>query len=307
MKILPAVLAATTLLAGAAHAEGITQFNIGLLGGENAQDRLNSNECLRKYTEEALGVPVKLFAPADYDGVIQGLLGGTIDMAVLGASGYAKIHLADPNAVTPVLVKANADGSFTYYSLGIARKDSGIKTIADAKGKVFGFGDPNSTSGYLIPSVEIPKAYSDIKREDLADGATGYFKTVKFTGGHEQTIVAVNNGDIDAGVTFGDGQGNWEDGYNSGALRKAVDAGLVNMNDLVEIWRSAPIPEGPLVLRNALPEDVKTKMTALMADLNAKDHECAYGVAGGETAGFKPVTEGLYDSVIETRRVTQGN
>jgi hypothetical protein len=92
-----------------------------------------------------------------------------------------------------------------------------------------------------------------------------YFGDVKFTGGHEQTIVAVNNGDIDAGVTWADGLGNWEDGYNSGALRKASDAGLVDMNDLQEIWRSPVIPEGPIVLRKKLPEDVKMKMTALMA------------------------------------------
>ena len=92
-----------------------------------------------------------------------------------------------------------------------------------------------------------------------------YFGEVKFTGGHEQTIVAVNNGDVDGGVTWADGLGNWEDGYNSGALRKAVDAGLVDMNDMVEIWKSKPIPEGPIVLRTALPADVKEKMTTLMA------------------------------------------
>ncbi|MGB0903914.1 MAG: PhnD/SsuA/transferrin family substrate-binding protein, partial [Mangrovicoccus sp.] len=88
MKKLALALVATTALAAPAVAE-ITEFRIGILGGENAQDRLNSNECLRVYTEEALGVPTKLFAPADYNGVIQGLLGGTIDMAWLGASGYA--------------------------------------------------------------------------------------------------------------------------------------------------------------------------------------------------------------------------
>lgn len=296
MKNLLATLAATTALAGAATAGEITGFNIGILGGENAQDRMNSNECLRVYTEEALGVPVKLFAPADYDGVIQGLLGGTIDMAWLGASAYAKTYLTDPAAVEPVLVKANLDGSFTYHSIGFARKDAGIAQLEDVKGKVFGFGDPNSTSGYLIPSVEIPKATG----HSMNSG--DYFGEVKFTGGHEQTIVAVNNGDIDAGVTWADGQGNWEDGYNSGALRKAVDAGLVDMNDLVEIWRSKPIPEGPVVLRKALPSDVKEKMTALMAGLKAKDADCAYGVAAGETAGFLPITHDYYDSIIEVRR-----
>lgn len=44
-------------------------------------------------------------------------------------------------------------------------------------------------------------------------------------------------------MTWADGQGNWEDGYNSDALRKAVDAVLVDMNDLVQIWKSAVIPQ----------------------------------------------------------------
>ncbi|MCA9916776.1 MAG: PhnD/SsuA/transferrin family substrate-binding protein, partial [Anaerolineales bacterium] len=125
MKPILAALLVTTALAAPAFAgdEKITAFNIGLLGGENAQDRLNSNECLRKYAEEALGVPVKLFAPADYNGVIQGLLGGTLDMAWLGASGYAATYLQNPDAVEPVLVKANLDGSYTYHSVGFARKD----------------------------------------------------------------------------------------------------------------------------------------------------------------------------------------
>jgi len=151
MKKLLAALVATTALAAPALAEDITEFRIGILGGENAQDRLNSHECLKNYTEETLGVPVKLFAPADYNGVIQGLLGGTIDMAWLGASGYAATYLNDPEAVEPVLVKINLDGSYGYHSIGFARKDSGITSLADMKGKSFGFGDPNSTSGYLIP------------------------------------------------------------------------------------------------------------------------------------------------------------
>jgi phosphonate transport system substrate-binding protein len=296
MKHALAFALATTALSTGAMAQGITEFRIGILGGENAQDRMNSYECLRAYTEETLGVPAKLFAPADYNGVIQGLLGGTLDMAWLGASGYAAIYLEDPTAVTPVLVKANLDGSYTYHSIGIARADSGITSLADVQGKKFGFGDPNSTSGYLIPSVEIPAETGGTMESG------DYFGEVVFTGGHEQTIVAVANGDIDAGVTWADGQGEWEDGYNSGALRKAVDAGLVDMNDLVQIWMSKPIPEGPVVVRNALPEDVKATMTALVQDLHAKDPDCAYGVAAGDTAGFVPIDHSYYETIIEVRR-----
>ena len=56
---------------------------------------MNSNECLRSTIEGALGVPTKLFAPADYNGVIQGLLGGTIDLSLMGPSSYAAVYIAD--------------------------------------------------------------------------------------------------------------------------------------------------------------------------------------------------------------------
>ncbi|SLN23373.1 Phosphate-import protein PhnD precursor [Falsiruegeria litorea R37] len=299
MKKLIAALVATTALAAPALAEDntISEFRIGLLGGENAQDRLNNNECLRAKTEELLGVPTKLFAPADYNGVIQGLLGGTIDMAWLGASGYAKTYLSDPEAVEPILVKVNTDGGYGYYSIGFARKDSGITSIEDLKDKTFGFGDPNSTSGFLIPSIEIP----EVTGATMTSG--DYFGEVKFTGGHEQTIVAVNNGDVDGGVTWADGLGDWEDGYQSGALRRAVDAGLVDMNDLVQIWQSKPIPEGPIVLRKALPADVKVKFTALMASLPAMDPDCAYGVLSGEAKGVQPIGHDAYEVIIEARKL----
>ncbi|GHC53477.1 phosphonate ABC transporter substrate-binding protein [Neogemmobacter tilapiae] len=297
MKKLLLTLAATTALTGAVQAQEIKEFNIGILGGENAQDRLNSNECFRAKMEEALGVPVKIFTPADYDGVVQGLLGGTLDYAWLGASAYAKVYLTDPEAVEVKLTKQNVDGSTGYYSIGFARKDAGITSMDDAKGKSFAFADPNSTSGYLVPGAELAAKYGTLEN---------YFSEVKMSGGHEQTIVGVANGDFDAGVSWADGLGNWEDGYNSGAFRKASDAGLVDMNDIVEIWRSALIPEGPMVVRKALPQDVKDKVTAVTADLWETDAECAYNVAAGEAKDFVPVEHSAYDGVLAARKMQEG-
>jgi phosphonate transport system substrate-binding protein len=298
IKTFAAAVAAAGIMsvAGTAGAQGIDEFRIGLLGGENANDRLRANECLREKTEELLGVETKLFAPADYNGVIEGLLGGNLDMAWLGASGYAAVYLEDPDAVEPVLVKINTDGSYGYYSIGFARVDSGITSLEDMEDKVFAFGDPNSTSGYLIPSIEIPTnaGYSMQPGE--------YFGDVVFAGGHEQTIVGVYNGDYDAGVTWADGLGAWEEGYNSGALRKAADAGLVDMTEIQEIWRSNVIPEGPIVLRKDLPTDVKLKMVGLMASLESMDPECAYGVMAGEVMGIAPIDHSAYTSVIEARK-----
>jgi phosphonate transport system substrate-binding protein len=297
MQKLLTATALTAILVTSAVAQEITEFNIGILGGENAQDRLTSNECFRAKMEEALGVPVKLFTPADYDGVIQGLLGGSLDYAWLGASAYAKIYLTDPEAVEVKLTKQNVDGSTGYYSIGFARKDSGITSIEEAKGKIFAFADPNSTSGFLVPGAELSAKYGALQE---------YFSEVKMSGGHEQTIVGVANGDFDAGVSWADGLGNWEDGYNSGAFRKAADAGLVDMANLVEIWRSTLIPEGPMVIRKALPQDVKDKVTQLTADLWETDKECAYAVAAGDAKDFVPVEHSAYDGILAARRMQEG-
>lgn len=295
MKKLLAILAATTTLATPVFAQdAIKEFNIGVLGGENAQDRITGNECYRAAIEATLGVPVKIFTPADYDGVIQGLLGGTLDMAWLGASAYAKIALTDPKAVEAKLIAQNVDGSQGYYSIGIANKASGITSMDDAKGHTFAFADPNSTSGYLVPASELTAKYGDLN---------AYFKSTTFSGGHEQTIVGVGNGTYDAGVTNADMIGNFADGYTSGALRKAVDGGLVDINNLVEIWHSALIPNGPFVVRAALPADVKDKVTALTASLPEKDHDCAKSVNGGDLKAFLPVDPAIYAGILEARKL----
>ena len=299
MKKLAIALVASTAMTGAALAEShaITEFNIGILGGENAQDRLTSNECFRAAVETALGVPVKIFTPADYDGVIQGLLGGTIDYAGLGASAYAKIYLTDPESVDVTLTTQNVDESTGYYSIGFARKDSGITDMATAKGKSFAFADPNSTSGYLVPAAELTESLGKLEE---------YFSEVKFSGGHEQTIVGVANGDFASGVSWADGLGNWEDGYTNGAFRKAADSGLVDMNTIVEIWRSKLIPNGPYVVRRALPQDIKDKVNTIVADMWETDKECAYAVAAGEAKDFIPVTHDEYLGVVDARKLQEG-
>ncbi|MBC9246888.1 phosphonate ABC transporter substrate-binding protein [Paracoccus sp. 11-3] len=294
------LLVATAMIAALsapAFSQEITGFNIGVLGGENAQDRMTSSECFRSKVEETLGVPTKVFTPADYDGVVQGLLGGTLDYAWLGASAYAKVYLTNPDAVDVMLTKQNIDGTTGYYAIGFARADSGINAIEDAQGKVFAFADPNSTSGYLVPAAELTEKYG--KLDD-------YFAEVKMSGGHEQTIVGVANGDYEAGVSWADGLGNWEDGYGSGAFRKAADAGLVDMSDLVEIWRSELIPEGPVVVRRELPQDVKDKIYALVDTIFETDPECGYNLAAGEAKDFVPVKHEDYLGIIAARKLEEG-
>ncbi|RVI31207.1 phosphate/phosphite/phosphonate ABC transporter substrate-binding protein, partial [Sinorhizobium meliloti] len=175
-----ALLSAVALFAlvGHAQAEDLKEFRVGIIGGENEADRLRNYQCLVDLLPAAIGVEkVSLFPAADYDGVIQGLLGGTLDYAELGASGYAKIYLAKADAVEPILTTVQTDGSTGYHSIMVARKDSGITKLEDLRGKKLGFADPDSTSGYLVPLVTLPEAIGAPVKE--------YFGETGFGGGHE--------------------------------------------------------------------------------------------------------------------------
>ena len=296
-----ALLSAVALFAlvGRAQAEDLKEFRVGIIGGENEADRLRNYQCLVDQLPAAIGVEkVSLFPAADYDGVIQGLLGGTLDYAELGASGYAKIYLAKADAVEPILTTVQTDGSTGYHSIMVARKDSGITKLEDLKGKKLGFADPDSTSGYLVPLVTLPEAIGAPVKE--------YFGETGFGGGHENLVLEVVKGTFDAGTTFGSGVGEFKDGYTSGNLRKMVDKGIVDMNDLVELWKSPLIPNGPIVVRSALKDDMKAKFKQFMMDLPKTDAACFSAIQGGDFTGFVEVNSDFYKPIIDARKATIG-
>ncbi|MBX5155625.1 phosphonate ABC transporter substrate-binding protein [Rhizobium sp. NZLR3b] len=295
------LFAATALfaLAGAANAADLKEFRIGILGGENETDRLRNYACLADHLKQEFGFEkVSLFPAADYDGVIQGLLGGTLDFAELGASGYAAIYIKDEKAVTPILTTQQKDGSTGYYSVGLALKSSGIKNIKDAKGKKLGYADPDSTSGYLVPLTQIPK--------DTGMPNDKFFASTQFNGGHENNLLAAYDGKVDVAVDDSSGIGEFKDGYTSGTFRKEVDKGAVDPNKLVEVWRSPLIPNGPLVVRNALGQDWQTKLAAFFTALPEKDHKCFAAVEGGDYKGYAPVKHDFYNAVVEVRKAAIG-
>ncbi|MDH4414489.1 MAG: phosphonate ABC transporter substrate-binding protein [Rhizobium sp.] len=291
--------AALVALASGVHAEDLKEFRIGILGGENEADRLRNFQCMTEKLPSVLGVEkVSLFPAADYDGVVQGLLGGTLDYAELGASAFAKVYLAKADAVEPILTTVQTDGSSGYYSIMVARKDSGITKIEDIKGKKLGYADPDSTSGYLVPLVTLPEALG--APVDQVVASTG------FGGGHENLVLEVVKGTFDVGTTWGSGVGDFKDGYTSGNLKKMVDKGILNMDDLVEVWKSPLIPNGPVVVRTSMNEDMKAKFKQFMMDLPTSDPACFSAVQGGDFKGFTEVNVDFYKPIIDARKSTIG-
>ncbi|MFN4100981.1 MAG: phosphonate ABC transporter substrate-binding protein [Pararhodobacter sp.] len=268
-------------------------FRIGLLGGENESDRLRNNDCMRVALEERLGIPVEMFPAPDYAGVMQGLLAGQLDYAGLGASAYAGIYLQDPNAVEPIFVSAEADGSTGYYAAMYARSDSDIHSLEDMQGHSLAYADPNSASGYLIPRFELKQAGID---------DSTYFSRTGFGGGHEQATVAVLNGQYDAGVTWVSGQGEASEGFTRGSLRRMIDNGLLNMDDLRVIWMSNLIPNGPVVVRQDLPAEARAIVVDYLQTQIESDPECYAAVSFGEGQGWVAVDHSFFEGIVEMRR-----
>jgi len=286
-------------MSSAAFAQDTAVLRIGLDGGENESDQLRRSECIAEPMKAATGASeVQFFPSPDYNGVIQGLLGGTIDIAIMGASSYASIYLSDPEAVEPVLTTQQADGSTGYHSIMVARADSGITDLTSTEGKKLGFADPDSTSGYLVPNVSLPN--------DIGAPIDEFYAEIGFGGGHENLVLGVLDGNWDVGTTFGSGQGEWSEGYTSGNLRIMVDKGMLDMDDLVEVWQSPIIPNGPLMVSNKLSDEMKEKVTAFFTALPETDFECFDAFTAGGYTNFVPASQEMYQTIIDARKSVIG-
>lgn len=302
-KLATAAFAATLAvgLAAAAQAQSykdtVKEFRIGLLGGENTTDRLARYDEFQKLLQAKLGIPVKLFPASDYAGVMQGIAAGQLEAAEFGASGFAGAYL-DCKCLEPIVVPQENDGSTYYYSVILTRADSGIKSLADLRGHSLAWADPNSTSGYLIPS-------STLKTQgiDLTPGK--YFSTLGFSGGHEQGVVAVLNKQYDAAATWTSGQGDPAVGYSRGNLRSMVDKKMLKMSDIRVLWQSGKIPNGPWAVRTAIPADLKTIFTSFLLDLPKANKKIYDDIEQGTGVGYAPATMELYKDIIELRSAEQ--
>lgn len=161
------------------------EIKVGMIPDAGAtQVSIDEKVPLREYLAKAMGAAVNLIIPTNYNATVEALGNGSLDFAYLGAVTYIKAH--QMYGVIP-LVQRSADKQF--HSLFITQSASSIKTLADTKGKRFAFGDINSTSGHLIPHLELSTAGINPDK-DLQ---------TRYTGSHAATAKAVEAGAADAG------------------------------------------------------------------------------------------------------------
>src|SRR5574342_7313 len=188
--------AASLVLAalGGRPAAAQTSLHLALTPSQKPTDLMIAGEAFGAALGKLVGVPIRVTVASDYAAVIEALRNRTADLAFVHPAGYV---LANREAKAKIVVQNLWHGKRTFTSRIFVRKDSGLKTLEDLRGKTIAFVDPASSSGYIYPMVML------IKRGLVKKGdPKSFFREVLFAGAHDAGMRALLNGHVDALASF---------------------------------------------------------------------------------------------------------
>ncbi len=216
--ILVAALAvALTFLvpAGGPAAEQVKELRVSAIPDENPNELMRIYTPFAEYLTKELGIPVKYFNVVDYAATVEGLAATKLDMVWYGGFTFVQARKRTGTAI-PVVSRQE---DLEFHSKFITRKDTGIKSLTDLKGKTFSFGSVSSTSGHLMPRYFLLQNGIVPERD---------FKNVAFSGAHDATALWVESGKVDAGA------------LNEAVWDKLVQTRKVDTDKVTVIWTTPP-------------------------------------------------------------------
>lgn len=236
-----ALLAAGLLNPAAQAQPSSRELNFGIISTESSSNLKAAWQPLLEDLQKATGIKINTFFAPDYAGVIEGMRFNKVQLAWMGnKSGMEAVDRAQGEVFAKVI---NLDGSQGYHSLMIVHKDSPLRSLGDVlkarAGLNLGLGDPNSTSGTLVPGFY---AFAPSKVDPTRD----FKRTVRAN--HETNILAVAAKQVDVAAVASD----------------VIERMKVKMPEkaaeLREVWRSPLIASDPLLWRKEMDAETKKKI-----------------------------------------------
>lgn len=240
--LLTATVATLALgFAATTRAQGLKELNFGIISTESSANLKTIWVPFLADMEKQTGMKVNAFFAPDYAGVIEGMRFNKVQIAWYGnASAMQAVDRADGEIFVQTTSKDGAPG---YWSLLLVHKDSPINSLQDilaAPGKyTFGNGDPNSTSGFLVPSFYV-------FGQNNIDPRKHFTRTV--TGSHEVNALAVANKQVDVATN------------NTENLERLEKTQPEKAKAVKAIWKSPLIPSDPIVWRKDMADADKAKI-----------------------------------------------
>jgi phosphonate transport system substrate-binding protein len=238
------------------------------------QDYVN----LIKIIEKLTGYEIEPIKVTDYNAAVEAMRAGRAMIAWYGGKTYiVAAEIADAEAFAAGVRKGDTNANyFTYF---VVTKDSKLNELTDAKGKILAMNHIGSTSGDLIPQVELSKFNLSIKRD---------FKNVFYAGSHDACLLSVINKHADVCA------------MSSRNFDARLADGTFKREDIKIIHTSSPVPPPPLAYSKRLPQEVRNKIKA--ATLEAHKYG-KIGGYGGEMEKYIEVKDSDYDLLREVDRL----
>ena len=278
-------LAGTTALAALAPANAemtVKELNFGIISTESSQNLKSVWDPFLKDMEEDLGVPVRAFFAPDYAGIIQAMRFGKVDVAWYGnKSAMEAVDRANGEIFAQTVA---SDGSPGYWSLLITHKDNDkLNSVQDvlknAKDLTFGNGDPNSTSGFLVPSYYV-FAVNNV------DAKQAFKRMV--TANHETNALAVANKQVDVATN------------NTESMERLRQTQPAKAEQIKVVWKSPLIPSDPIVWRKDLPQADKEELKSFFLGYGTQNAEEKKVLAG---LGWAPFKESSNNQLLPIRQL----
>ncbi|MBQ8300454.1 MAG: phosphate/phosphite/phosphonate ABC transporter substrate-binding protein [Clostridia bacterium] len=279
----------TTNTSSAGGADGV--FTIAYAPNESTDQSSDARNGLETELSTLLGCEVEEIQASDYNAIIEALRTGKADMAYMGPLAIALG--VERAGVEPIVMKAE-DGDrnkAVYHSVLIASStNSDINSIADIKGCTMAFVDPDSTSGNLVPSSEIIKAFpEDALNSDKLHTNGDFFEAVSYSGSHQAGLQAVIKGDVDV-VPISDQ-----------ILASEIAKGNANESDVKVIHESGEIPAEAMVVARDVDEETKAILKEFLV---AYDNQAYFtDVIKKENARFIECSASDYDAIVELNKI----
>jgi phosphonate transport system substrate-binding protein len=252
------------------------EITFALLSTENAAEITRRWAPILAQLEKDLKIKIKPATATDYRGTIEALKFKKAEIGHLGPKSYVEASNNNYANVEPVAQLRLGNGALGYRSCLIVHADSDIFSPEDMGGKTFAFNDPNSTSGYLVPSMFF--------MSEMGIDPQKYFSKLTFSGSHEASILAVANKKVEVAST------------NLPDLQQLTRENKVPRGALRVIWVSRLIPNDPIVVRKDLPPSFKSAVQESLVSMKARNPE-VFKEIGAWLSGFVPADDGKYQVI----------
>ena len=260
--------------AGSAPGQALKELKISAIPDENPQEMLRIYQPFADYLAKEIGIPVKFTPVVDYAATVEGLAGNKLDLVWYG--GLTSVQAAKQAKGAKRIIMRKEDATFKSHF--ITRKDTGIKSLTDLKGKTFSFGSVSSTSGHLMPRYYLLKAGIDPEKD---------FAKFSFSGAHDATAAWVEAGRVDAGA------------LNFLVWDKLVETKKVDTEKVVVFYTTPPYVDYVWTIRAGIDKGLVDKISQAFLKLNYAKPEDKKLLDLHRTKGYIPAKDEDWKGIEE--------